>query len=511
MSDITPIERTAEQACTAARLSRRGICVIIPTYNNGATIAAVAGAAMQQCNDVFVVCDGCTDDTLQQLESMPHRPSLVVLEKNSGKGAALKAGFREALSRGFAYAITLDGDGQHYPEDIPVLLQANIDNPGALIVGRRMNLKDAERSKGSKFANKFSNFWFAVQTGHHLEDTQTGYRLYPLKKLHGLGLLTSRYEAELELLVFASWNGVRIETVSVNVYYPPREQRVSHFRPGADFTRIFVLNTVLCILAVVYGYPRMALRGLSTFVRLSRCLVMYLSGIYLYTVPGALLVMPGSSSEEKKRCRIHRLLWKISYFITVKHGIPGSKFSVNNPQGEDLSDPAVLICNHQSAMDLMPLLSFSPKIVVLTADWVWNSPYFGYPIRKAGYMQASKGLEELMPQIRKMVAEGYSVAVFPEGTRSDDGRIGRFHQGAFHIAAELGLDIIPFTLYGSGRVMHKHEHKLNKWPMHLEVGRRLSPAEMLELGPTCRSQASAMRKIYNDNYSRIADEMEKNV
>ena len=107
---------------------------------------------------------------------------------------------------GFSYAITLDGDGQHYPSDICHFLTANQKHPGTLIIGSR-RLEGVERSGGSKFANSFSNFWFWVQTGRKLPDTQTGYRLYPLKKLRGLSLLTSRYEAELELLVFASWPG----------------------------------------------------------------------------------------------------------------------------------------------------------------------------------------------------------------------------------------------------------------------------------------------------------------
>lgn len=511
MADSGIMERSIEQTQTASRLSRRGICVVIPTYNNGRTIAGVVGAAMMQCDDVFVVCDGCTDDTVMQLENMVRRPYIVVLEKNSGKGAALREGFRAALAQGFSYAITLDGDGQHYPEDIPVLLDANIENPGALIVGQRMNLKDADRSKGSKFANRFSNFWFALQTARYLEDTQTGYRLYPLKKLVGLNILTSRYEAELELMVMASWNGVPLVSVPVNVYYPPREQRVSHFRPARDFTRISILNTVLCMLAVLYGYPRMILRKLSTFFRSSYALLVYLTGIYMYLIPGSFLVMHSRLDEKEKRSRIHRLLWNLSHFIMMKHGIPGARYSMDNPHGEDFSKPAVVICNHQSVLDLMPLLSLSPKIVVLTSDWVWNSPYFGYPIRKAGYMQASRGIEQLMPQIRKMVDEGYNVAIYPEGTRSMNGKTGRFHQGAFHVAAELGLDVIPLTLYGSGRVMRKGGRKLNRWPMHLEVGRRLSPQELRSLGETSITQASAMRRIYNENYSRIADQIEKNV
>jgi uncharacterized protein (DUF2062 family) len=130
-------------------------------------------------------------------------------------------------------------------------------------VGERKNLENVERSKGSSFANSFSNFWFAVQTGQYLKDTQTGYRLYPLKKLRGLSLLTSRYEAELELMVFASWHGVKLVSEPVNVYYPPREERVSHFRPLPDFTRISVLNTVLVLYAFLFYYPWTFLRSLT--------------------------------------------------------------------------------------------------------------------------------------------------------------------------------------------------------------------------------------------------------
>ena len=226
------------------------ICVIIPTYNNAGTIRDVVQRCLLHCKDIIVVNDGSTDDTESILASI-QSITVVTLTKNSGKGAALKAGFRKAIAMGFSHAITIDADGQHYPEDIPLLLEANALNPDALIVGERKGLDAMERSGGSKFANAFSNFWFAVQTGIRLRDTQTGYRLYPLKKLYGLSLLTSRYEAELELLVFAAWHGVKIVQQPVNVFYPPQEERVSHFRPAYDFTRIFILNTCLCFLALL--------------------------------------------------------------------------------------------------------------------------------------------------------------------------------------------------------------------------------------------------------------------
>ena len=180
---------------------------------------------------------------------------------NRGKGYALKAGFRKAQELGFDYAITIDADGQHFASDIPCFAEALLRHPGSLIVGSR-NLSEENMPSANTFANKFSNFWFRLQTGIKLPDTQTGYRLYPLKKMGKLWWLTSRYEAELEALVYAAWQGIPIVPIDVKVYYPPVGQRVSHFRPVYDFVRISLLNTLLCLLAVVYGYPSKFIRAL---------------------------------------------------------------------------------------------------------------------------------------------------------------------------------------------------------------------------------------------------------
>jgi hypothetical protein len=114
---------------------------------------------------------------------------------------------------------------------------------------------EGQMPSGNNFANKFSNFWFTAQTGRRLKDTQNGFRLYPLAAMKGMRPLTSRFEAELELLVRAAWKGIPIRPVPVNVFYPPKDERVSHFRPGKDFLRISLLNTCLTILAILYGYP----------------------------------------------------------------------------------------------------------------------------------------------------------------------------------------------------------------------------------------------------------------
>lgn len=239
------------------KTSHDNICVIIPTFNNAGTICSVIDSCLEQTEHVIVVNDGCTDATATLLKQYDGTSvQVVAYDKNRGKGYALKTGFEAARQAGFDYAITIDADGQHFASDIPLFLKAFDENPGALIVGSR-NLESENMPGKNTFANKFSNFWFRVQTLQSLPDTQTGYRLYPLRRMGSLRWITSRYEAELEMLVFAAWHGIRLVPIKINVYYPPEGERVSHFRPGWDFFRISVLNTVLCFLAIVYGGPRM--------------------------------------------------------------------------------------------------------------------------------------------------------------------------------------------------------------------------------------------------------------
>lgn len=230
------------------------VCVIVPTYNNGATVTGVLEDVLAYTSNVIVVIDGSTDDTREQVAALADRVDIVEHKRNRGKGQALLTGFRRAAERGFVYAITIDSDGQHFASDLPLFLSACRDN--TLVVGSR-NLNEKNMPGGNTFANRFSNFWFAVQTWRRLPDTQTGYRLYPVDYASRARWITSRYEAELELLVVAAWHGIRLVSVPVKVYYPPAGERVSHFRPFADFARISVLNTVLCFLAVVYGWPMM--------------------------------------------------------------------------------------------------------------------------------------------------------------------------------------------------------------------------------------------------------------
>ena len=257
-ADSMNISHSGATEC-AAVLERLKCCVIIPCYDNAGTVRNVAERALRFCKNVIVVDDGSTDGSASRLEGLDVK--VVRHSRNRGKGQALKTGFRTAEAMGFERAITLDADGQHYPEDISAFAAAINEHPDSMLVGCR-NLHQENMPGGNTFANRFSNFWFRVQTARHLYDTQCGFRLYQLRRLGSLSMLTSRYEAELEMLVFQCWKGVDIQEVPVKVYYPPQAERVSHFRPFRDFLRITILNIVLCLLAIVYGYPRRLVRAL---------------------------------------------------------------------------------------------------------------------------------------------------------------------------------------------------------------------------------------------------------
>ncbi len=249
-----------ENTCRFRMKSLRCV-VIVPVYNNMGTVASVISDIRKYCDDVIVVNDGSTDATGRLLEAMDDI-SLISYDKNKGKGYALKTGLAKAYAMGFAYAITIDADGQHFADDIPVFVEAIATIPDSLIIGARNLTADNMPGKNT-FANKFSNFWYKVETGETLSDTQSGFRLYPLRKIQGIRFLSSRYEFEVEIIVRAAWMGVNVMNVPIKVYYPPVEERVSHFRPFKDFFRISVLNTVLVLYAFTIFFPWKFLRSLT--------------------------------------------------------------------------------------------------------------------------------------------------------------------------------------------------------------------------------------------------------
>ncbi|MFK7799494.1 MAG: glycosyltransferase family 2 protein [Aureispira sp.] len=256
------------QQC-AEQLHQRSCLVVVPTYNNASSLKEVIDSilpyttyqlgAQHALQHLLVVNDGSTDATSAILQEYPSIFQLSY-EHNAGKGIALRRAFDFARERGFQYVITLDSDGQHFAYDIPTFVAAIPQHPAAIIIGSR-NMGQENVPTKSSFGNKFSSFWLWVETGIQLKDTQSGFRLYPVQALKDLSFVTRRYEFEVEVLVRAAWEGIDLLCLPIEVYYPPQEERVSHFRPFWDFLRISVLNTFLCLAAFLWFRPRMWFKG----------------------------------------------------------------------------------------------------------------------------------------------------------------------------------------------------------------------------------------------------------
>ncbi|MEX2336691.1 MAG: DUF2062 domain-containing protein [Fulvivirga sp.] len=237
-------------------------CVVIPTYNNEATLEQVIHDVLVYTSDVIVVNDGATDRTPQILADFDGQIKVLSHEKNRGKGRALQNAFKYALEQGYDYVISIDSDGQHFADDLPDFLKEIARNPGTLVIGAR-NMTQENVPGKSSFGNKFSNFWYNIETGIKLTDTQSGYRLYPIKQMQGIRYITNRFEFEVEVIVKAAWKGIPVKNIRVKVHYEPVKERITHFRPFTDFTRISLLNIWLVTLAMVYYIPFRFVKSLT--------------------------------------------------------------------------------------------------------------------------------------------------------------------------------------------------------------------------------------------------------
>jgi len=243
-----------------SELKRLKCCILIPTYNNEKTVFRVVEEVLTYAHDVIVVNDGATDNTPNLLAKFGDKIHLVVHPKNQGKGMALRNGFKKALELGFKHCISIDSDGQHLPKDIPAFVNRFNEVPDSLIIGARNMNQEGVPGKSS-FGNKFSNFWFAVETGTSLPDTQSGFRWYPLHLMKNTFYVTRKFEFEIEVIVRAAWKNITCTSVPISVIY--NDERVTHFRPFKDFTRISILNTVLFTLAILFFRWKLAIQNFS--------------------------------------------------------------------------------------------------------------------------------------------------------------------------------------------------------------------------------------------------------
>jgi len=223
----------------------------------------------------------------------------------------------------------------------------------------------------------------------------------------------------------------------------------------------------------------------------------------IIVTPVALILFIGPKREWKDRW-LHGVIYRFAGFVIRR--VPGTGFALDNSVGESFQKPALIISNHQSHLDLMCILMLTPKIVVVTNEWVWKNPIYGPIIRRAEYIPAADGIGDQMDHLHDLVSRGYSILVFPEGSRSADLTITRFHKGAFKMAQELGLEILPICLNGVGQVLPKTDFMLRPGCMTVTVGKRM-PAASPEYGEDLLEQAKWFRRFYRNWYAELCDRL----
>jgi glycosyltransferase involved in cell wall biosynthesis len=216
------------------------VTVVIPAYNEATTIRPLAEAILDHGLELIVVDDGSSDDTAAQLEGLSLQ--LIQHQENRGKAASLRRGMDAALGGGADGVLTMDGDGQHRPEEIQAMLNCFTDNPECLVIGAR--LRNREQAPAARlFANNFADFWISWAAGRRISDSQSGFRLYPAQALRHVRIGYNKYRGfvyESEFLIEAARQCFCFKTVAIASHYP-QQTRASHFRPVVDISRIVLM------------------------------------------------------------------------------------------------------------------------------------------------------------------------------------------------------------------------------------------------------------------------------
>jgi 1-acyl-sn-glycerol-3-phosphate acyltransferase len=218
----------------------------------------------------------------------------------------------------------------------------------------------------------------------------------------------------------------------------------------------------------------------------------------LLTLIGIFLIKLNPFAKEKGKYFYHFLLSKFTGSLI--YVMVNVKKKILNPAREDFSKPAVIICNHQSFLDILSLVMLHPKLILLTNNWVWNSPVFGAVVRMADYYPViAEGAEKSIGLLADRIKQGYSVAVFPEGRRSVNGEINRFHKGAFYLAERLKIDILPIILHGTGYTMTRGDFMLKDGRITLKFLERIKPDDT-RFGKGYAERSKQIGRYFREEY-----------
>lgn len=209
--------------------------------------------------------------------------------------------------------------------------------------------------------------------------------------------------------------------------------------------------------------------------------------------------------KEKGKLIYHTIIAKVCHRLV--YVMINVKKKIINPQQENFSSPAVIIANHQSSLDIVPLMMLHPKLIMFTNNRIWNSPLFGKVIRLADYFPAEQ-VESNIERVAERIRNGYSVVVFPEGTRSVDGTIKRFHKGAFFLAEKLNIDILPIMIHGTNYTLTKQDKLLKDGQLTVKFLPRIKP-EDTNFGNGYAERAKQVGRYFRGEFGKLREEIEQ--
>lgn len=231
-------------------------------------------------------------------------------------------------------------------------------------------------------------------------------------------------------------------------------------------------------------------------------LTIFVSGSVVLTIVSfLLLIVP--LKKRHKQLFFHHLLRGFAFFQL--YAMMNERKIFQNPYQEDFKEPAIIIANHQSVIDILQMLTLHPKIIMVTKEWVSKSPLFGRVARFAGFVDITKGHENAIGQIKKSMGEGYSVVIFPEGSRSPDGKLRRFHKGAFMLAEQLKADIVPVLLHGSGQAMSKDDYLYLK---DAAISAKILPRIYYTGGESYQERGKKISKMFRREHAAFVEEID---
>ncbi|MBA3827666.1 MAG: 1-acyl-sn-glycerol-3-phosphate acyltransferase [Taibaiella sp.] len=239
---------------------------------------------------------------------------------------------------------------------------------------------------------------------------------------------------------------------------------------------------------------------LSGWIKSAFAFTYFTAGSLLVTIAGVILLKINPFGKKQAKYIYHTLLSGFTRSLVYIMG--NVKKTFLNPNHETLKEPAVIISNHQSFLDIIVSTSLNPKIILMTNKWVWNSPVFGALVKMGGYYLADDGVENSIAPLKEKVNEGYSVMIYPEGTRSPDGNMKRFHKGAFYVAEQLGLDVLPVVIHGTGYTMPKSDFLLKDGEITVQYLPRIKHSDTA-WGTGYTERAKNIGKYFRDQYEKV--------